>query len=235
VVPDFSNPQSLNRYAYVLGNPLGYVDPDGHWPEPPEDGPGRPVSVQRWNLAGGVRVLGSLIGLSEWSVSLGGTITQLGEWIVPGALVGAMDGPAPVGEAIVALPALATYKMIFDPVEDTLGWVGLGTTVAADWLAGYSYWDFSGDIDQWEIVIGQNTVEDLGAAGLGEVTTWVPIGLIDLAINTPSMLDGFKDILGIPNSEWVIELIDDPELLNPFMPESFLNIYKRIYEEDSGS
>jgi len=26
-----SNPQSLNLYAYVLNNPLGFADPDGHW------------------------------------------------------------------------------------------------------------------------------------------------------------------------------------------------------------
>jgi RHS repeat-associated protein len=31
---DISNPQSLNKYAYVLNNPLCYVDPDGHtWAE----------------------------------------------------------------------------------------------------------------------------------------------------------------------------------------------------------
>ena len=28
---DTSNPQSLNRYAYVLNNPLGFRDPDGRW------------------------------------------------------------------------------------------------------------------------------------------------------------------------------------------------------------
>ncbi len=33
IVPDFSNPQSLNRYAYVVNNPLKYRDPTGHWPE----------------------------------------------------------------------------------------------------------------------------------------------------------------------------------------------------------
>ncbi|MFZ2487005.1 MAG: RHS repeat-associated core domain-containing protein [Anaerolineae bacterium] len=32
VVPDPADPQSLNRYAYVLGNPLALVDPDGHEP-----------------------------------------------------------------------------------------------------------------------------------------------------------------------------------------------------------
>ena len=30
LVPDPSNPQSLNRYAYVRNNPLNFVDPSGH-------------------------------------------------------------------------------------------------------------------------------------------------------------------------------------------------------------
>ncbi len=30
IVPDYSNPQSLNRYSYTLNNPLIYVDPTGH-------------------------------------------------------------------------------------------------------------------------------------------------------------------------------------------------------------
>jgi hypothetical protein len=30
IVPDLANPQALNRYAYVLGNALGYTDPSGH-------------------------------------------------------------------------------------------------------------------------------------------------------------------------------------------------------------
>ena len=30
LVPGPGNPQSLNRYAYTLGNPLKYVDPTGH-------------------------------------------------------------------------------------------------------------------------------------------------------------------------------------------------------------
>jgi RHS repeat-associated protein len=32
IVPEPGNPQALNRYAYVLGNPLRYVDPSGHEP-----------------------------------------------------------------------------------------------------------------------------------------------------------------------------------------------------------
>jgi hypothetical protein len=38
LVPDLFDPQSLNRYSYVLNNPLKYVDPSGHiLLESPED------------------------------------------------------------------------------------------------------------------------------------------------------------------------------------------------------
>ena len=30
IVPSPGNPQSLNRYAYTLNNPLKYIDPSGH-------------------------------------------------------------------------------------------------------------------------------------------------------------------------------------------------------------
>ena len=36
-MPDPANPQSLNRYAYVLNNPLRYTDPSGRAPQYPGD------------------------------------------------------------------------------------------------------------------------------------------------------------------------------------------------------
>ena len=31
IVPDFTNPQSFNRYSYSRNNPVNFVDPTGHW------------------------------------------------------------------------------------------------------------------------------------------------------------------------------------------------------------
>jgi len=38
IVPDPTVPQSLNRYTYVLGNPLRYTDSSGHCPDPTSNG-----------------------------------------------------------------------------------------------------------------------------------------------------------------------------------------------------
>ncbi len=53
MVPGAANPQALNRYAYVLNNPLKYTDPSGHWifEETPDD----PVVVWTRPNGGAVR------------------------------------------------------------------------------------------------------------------------------------------------------------------------------------
>ena len=38
IVPSYTNSQHLNRFAYVINNPLRYTDPTGHMDEIPDDG-----------------------------------------------------------------------------------------------------------------------------------------------------------------------------------------------------
>jgi len=38
IVPNYANPQALNRYSYVYNNPLRFNDPTGHVPDEPANG-----------------------------------------------------------------------------------------------------------------------------------------------------------------------------------------------------
>ena len=53
IVPDPFNPQSLNRYSYVLNNPLIYTDPSGYL-IPGEEYPGYTETDDGWILDGGI-------------------------------------------------------------------------------------------------------------------------------------------------------------------------------------
>jgi hypothetical protein len=64
IVPQPGNPQSLNRYSYVLNNPLKYTDPSGH----EEECTNRACWEAQWHQAHGYK----------WS-------NKLGEWIFTGA------------------------------------------------------------------------------------------------------------------------------------------------------
>ncbi|MCB8951493.1 MAG: hypothetical protein H6650_05715 [Ardenticatenales bacterium] len=76
IVPDVTNPQSFNRYSYVLGNPLRYSDPTGHvWYDPGLD------AAMPGNCNGGSTPLREppsqeqeptrpLIRLAEWEIQL---------------------------------------------------------------------------------------------------------------------------------------------------------------------
>jgi len=48
MVPRPGNPQSLNRYSYVLNSPLKFVDPSGHWSCDPYDS-GCAETEDEWN------------------------------------------------------------------------------------------------------------------------------------------------------------------------------------------
>jgi RHS repeat-associated protein len=63
IVPDYTNPQSLNRYSYVLNNPLRYTDPTGHG-ENDDLGPGTTTGWTNYDDGQG-NVSGSF--LDQWA------------------------------------------------------------------------------------------------------------------------------------------------------------------------
>lgn len=79
---DITDPQTLNKYAYVRNNPLRYVDPDGH-------------AFGLDDLVGAVG--GALVGVGTEVVKDFAT----GQHITLGAITGAAVGGAIVGEGIV--------------------------------------------------------------------------------------------------------------------------------------
>ena len=205
IIPAPANPQSLNRYAYVLNHPLRYTDPTGHMPYPNDGGPGREVPFWSRNVATGLKVAGLAVGLCEWSISLSGTSVQ-----ATSLFAVFLDGPSPILDTVGAGKAYLEYKMVFDPLENVLGGIGFGLTFLADVFEGYNYVDTHGSVrlEDWEWVLGQNTVEDFRYAFYGFAATQVvPLGIIDLGMNSHKLYHDFQGFGSKPTMERRIPIL----------------------------
>jgi RHS repeat-associated protein len=192
IIPDFADPQSLNRYMYCLGNPLGYVDATGNIPIPPW--------LKRLGekaFQGALRIFGQRVSVSPGSeptskpvntdvaqalstgatvcdtlalaISGGGALTELGL-----AMAGSVD-PLPVEE----LGGAALYYGFFNPIENWISLAGTAFTAGADIFAGQT--EIS--IESGSIRFGQDTLVSGTALLLGNA---LPLeGFLDTLVNGP--------------------------------------------------
>jgi RHS repeat-associated protein len=152
IIPDFSNPQSYNRYSYCVNNPLRYTDPSGHWGQEVADWWSGTVdaganyisaSPSHWVWNGTVGTLDSLVGGVGEPLRLGSTA---------GALSG--SGNATAGQIAIGTVQEVSRAAAVIPVGAAIGkgvgtLLGAGEKEAAGQIASQAGPHFSGTEKPW--------------------------------------------------------------------------------------
>ncbi len=157
VVPDWTNPQSLNRYAYCMNNPLKYVDPSGNffWV---------PFAIAILKAA----AIGAAMGAVMGGIMAAATGNNIMQGVLQGAVSGAVSG-AFFGAAGYAISAAGIGSQAAQAaIHVTAG--SLSGVVNAS-IAG-------GDAGKAAIVGGLSAgmAKGLGEGALSKITTGAVVG-----------------------------------------------------------
>ena len=154
VVPQPGNPQALNRYSYVLNNPLKYTDPSGHYVllEDPVDTPFAHISEfsVRISSDGTIQILsGGQHFRNYYEKSIANYILSEGRTQLPPRPGGMFGGT--IGRTVSNVEVGLGYKRprLGDAVAD----------IATDPMALYGVAMFAGKLTKDAVVIGENMVE----------------------------------------------------------------------------
>jgi RHS repeat-associated protein len=130
IVPGAGSPLAWDRYAYSYGNPVKYIDPDGHWPCVFSSA-GLNCSVNTFGLRDTINRSGEKLGVENASETISGAMSTMG--LVFDVVAGAFDFAASViitagivsgaaGGAAITLPGGGT-AVVTGAAGAGVGWV----------------------------------------------------------------------------------------------------------------
>ena len=170
IIPSVGDVQAWDRYAYSYGNPVKYIDPDGHWPSPSK-----------------ILSIGATIcDLTATALSGAGIVVE-----VVAAVGGEMLTPFPGADGATGLAAgVVAYNKILNPIENELGVISLGLVAAADYLDNNHQLDriqdpISGQ-EVTEFVLGADTTFSLASVAVGN-TPITPDAFTDTLANLATL------------------------------------------------
>jgi RHS repeat-associated protein len=182
IIPDIYDPQSLNRYSYVLNNPYKYVDEDGHNPVLMVGGIAFLTAatiywvttpIDHNNPQWGNRLLkGSLHGLN-WGVNTA-LITASGLTFAGGILRFAAEKPGKI-MAVNAVGELSGnfYDALID--QEELDPVGVGVNIAQASLLPFTSPKMAGQFASKNLFTKQNmalAVDEMRVSALSELSSY---------------------------------------------------------------
>ncbi len=117
IVPDPSDPQTLNRFSYVNNNPVRYKDPTGHFPNELDEGGGLGPLIVAWGAMSALYVTDQAMQGAGGSYNFDIDVPDLGLGSEPETptleLSDSTGIPAPV-----APPFSDDYSSVADPHID---------------------------------------------------------------------------------------------------------------------
>ncbi|MCA9933919.1 MAG: hypothetical protein H6662_00170 [Ardenticatenaceae bacterium] len=111
IVPNFSNPQTLNRYAYALNSPLNFIDPTGHCSvDPYDDYADYDCLIEAQNLANEYGVSYDILA-EFWELGASTSEELVAIWQAYTSSVPQLANPNPSAGDILAKPETVSELM----------------------------------------------------------------------------------------------------------------------------